>query len=200
MNTTNYRRAFRRLARRVVGTMLRRVRQGSARLRSMLTMARSRQRFHIDARMPGDSRSGVVLVSGEPSTPGHRYRVERHARAASDNGFRATVLDLDQLSGALDILDDRVAFVVLWRVPWDTRVRRVIESARRRGATVIFDVDDLMTVTPFATVAFIDGIRTQGIDPAEAAACSLVCARRLEPATPVAARRSRWPAGCARTA
>jgi hypothetical protein len=46
-------------------------------------------------------------------------------------------------------------------------VRRVIEKARCGGGTIIFDVDDLMTVARFATVELIDGIRTQGVDPLE---------------------------------
>ena len=124
--------------------------------------------FDRDDRCRG-SQTGVLVVSGEPHTPGHRYRVERHARAASDNGFRATVRTLEEVSRGLEVLDDTVAFVVLWRVPWSPLIRQVIARARLQRAVIIFDLDDLMTVPEFATVQFIDGIRTQRVQPFEAA-------------------------------
>ena len=169
---------LRRTRRRVVGTAVRRLHQLSRRYRALANVNRAATwaAWTEASREPsgaisghGELRRGVVFVSGEPRTPGHRYRVERHARAAADIGFRTTVLDLDQVSAALGVLEQDVAFVVLWRVPWSTRVRHVIEKARRHGAVVIFDVDDLMTIPPFATVDVIDGIRTQKADPIETA-------------------------------
>ena len=168
-----------RAARRVAGGTLRRCRNVLTRSRTkarslrltfrrMAAAATGVPPFDRDSLGRG-SQTGVLIVSGEPHTPGHRYRVERHARAASDNGFRVTVRTLEEVSSGLDVLDDNVAFVVLWRVPWSPLIRQIIARARRHRAVIIFDVDDLMTVPEFATMRFIDGIRTQRVQPFEAA-------------------------------
>ena len=147
-----------RIARRVAGGALRRCRNLLNRSRTNARMLRSTFRrmaaavtdvplFDRDDRCRG-SQTGVLVVSGEPHTPGHRYRVERHARGASDNGFRATVRTLEEVSRGLEVLNDNVAFVVLWRVPWSPLIRQVIARARRHRAVIIFDLDDLMTAPP----------------------------------------------------
>ena len=51
--------------------------------------------------------------------------------------------------------------VVLWRVPYSTHIAGIIQVAHEQGATVVFDVDDLMFRPELATIEVIDGIRSQ---------------------------------------
>jgi glycosyltransferase involved in cell wall biosynthesis len=100
----------------------------------------------------------ALFVSGEESTPGNVYRVERHVAAARALGYdahwkAAAPVGPDDLDGA--------RLVVLWRVPFGDHVSGIIDYARSRGATVIFDVDDLMFRPEMAVIDIIDGIRSQ---------------------------------------
>ena len=105
----------------------------------------------------------VVLVSGEPHTPGHQYRVVRLAEAIDRLGGRTTVLDVDEAAGArVGELTDSDA-VILWRTTWSAEIRTIFRRAWQSGAAVIFDVDDLMVDPDMATLDTIDGIRTQGL-------------------------------------
>jgi glycosyltransferase involved in cell wall biosynthesis/SAM-dependent methyltransferase len=103
----------------------------------------------------------VVYISGEPDTPGHVYRVVHHAEAIRRLGGEATVLTIAEAAlarlGELDTAD----MVVLWRVAWCADVERITERARRAGAVLVFDVDDLMTDPDLAVADTIDGIRSQ---------------------------------------
>jgi glycosyltransferase involved in cell wall biosynthesis/SAM-dependent methyltransferase len=105
----------------------------------------------------------VILVSGEPETPGHQYRVVRLADAIDRLGGRATVLDVAQAAGGRigDLVDADV--VILWRTMWSADVKQVVRRAWQAGARVVFDVDDLMVDPDMATLDTIDGIRTQGL-------------------------------------
>jgi glycosyltransferase involved in cell wall biosynthesis len=104
----------------------------------------------------------VVCVSGEADTPGHYYRVLRFADSVERMGGRAIVLSIDDATGArLSALDGADA-VLAWRTPWEPRVEQLFSRARRVGAVVIFDVDDLMFDPSIADVEIIDGIRSQG--------------------------------------
>ena len=53
--------------------------------------------------------------------------------------------------------------LVIWRAPWDERIAAAVDAARRGGARVVFDVDDLMIVPELARPEVIDGIRTQNL-------------------------------------
>jgi glycosyltransferase involved in cell wall biosynthesis/SAM-dependent methyltransferase len=105
----------------------------------------------------------VILVSGEPDTPGHQYRVVRLAEAINRLGGRATVLDVAQAAGPRsgDLVDADI--VILWRATWSAEVKQVVRRAWQAGARVVFDVDDLMVDPDMATLDTIDGIRTQGL-------------------------------------
>ena len=105
----------------------------------------------------------VILVSGEPDTPGHQYRVVRLAEAIDRLGGRASILDVAQAAGPRigDLVDADV--VILWRATWGVEVKQVVRRAWQAGARVVFDVDDLMVDPDMATLDTIDGIRTQGL-------------------------------------
>ena len=107
--------------------------------------------------VPSASRR-VLFISGEDHTPGHTYRVLRYLQAARALGYAAEWKSAAPV-GPADL--DGVGVVVLWRVPHGGHVHGIIEYARERGATVIFDVDDLMFRPEMAVVDIIDGIRSQ---------------------------------------
>jgi glycosyltransferase involved in cell wall biosynthesis len=110
----------------------------------------------------------MVLVSGEPETPGHAYRVARLARAADMLGFEVDVLAADDLSPAW--WRERIpapAIVVVWRARARPPLEKAIHVWRTAGASILFDVDDLMIDPALATPQVIDGIRSMGLSPAD---------------------------------
>jgi glycosyltransferase involved in cell wall biosynthesis/SAM-dependent methyltransferase len=114
-------------------------------------------------RVHGGVGARVVLVSGEPHTPGHQYRVVRLAEAIDQLGGTATVLSVaeaaDESSRAIDDAD----VVLLWRTTWGPEIKQILHWTHHAGAKVVFDVDDLMVDPDMATLDTIDGIRTQGL-------------------------------------
>jgi glycosyltransferase involved in cell wall biosynthesis len=104
----------------------------------------------------------IVYVSGEPETPGNLYRVLRPAEAAAALGAKVSWMRYDQLPARLGEIATSTVLVI-WRVPWDVHLSAAVEAARRAGAKVVFDVDDLMIDPNFARVEVIDGIRSQGL-------------------------------------
>jgi glycosyltransferase involved in cell wall biosynthesis/SAM-dependent methyltransferase len=122
----------------------------------------------VPGRVAGDSSVRVLIVSGEPGTPGHRYRVVRLADAVGRLGGRASVVSLADASlPRLADLDD-ADVVVLWRTSWGPELTRVVARARQAGAVVVFDVDDLMVDPSLAVVDVVDGIRSQGLTEEDA--------------------------------
>ncbi len=104
----------------------------------------------------------VVFVSGEPHTAGHKYRVLNLAGALPVKSYDTEVisaLDAGQHRSALR----RADIVWLWRMTWSDSTAELISSARKQGAKIIFDVDDLMFRPELAKVEIIDGIRTQSL-------------------------------------
>jgi glycosyltransferase involved in cell wall biosynthesis/SAM-dependent methyltransferase/uncharacterized protein YbaR (Trm112 family) len=101
----------------------------------------------------------VIFVSGEPGTPGHLYRVVRPAAAL---GAAAKWINAEAIPDHISEIE--VAEVlILWRTIWDKNVALAVSAARRGGAKVIFDVDDLMIDPSLARLDIIDGIRTQNL-------------------------------------
>ena len=104
----------------------------------------------------------ICYVSGEPHTPGTRYRVDRHAAAFAAADARVTVLRIDELGEHL-ALAGQCSTIVLWRVAWSPVVAAFVVAARAAGSRIVFDVDDLMIDPALATTAVIDGIRSQNL-------------------------------------
>lgn len=104
-------------------------------------------------------RRNVLFVSGEPHTPGTLYRCDRNAAACALAGHEVRVCECAHASPTDLIWAD---VVVLWRVEYCTHVAIMIRLARERGATIVFDVDDLVFLPALASIVIIDGIRTIG--------------------------------------
>jgi glycosyltransferase involved in cell wall biosynthesis/SAM-dependent methyltransferase len=107
----------------------------------------------------------LVYISGEPETPGHRYRVLRPMAAAKTLGAVVTWMQVGEIPTRLAEIE-RANAVVFWRTAWDQHVASAVETARYGGAKIIFDVDDLMVEPNLARVEVIDGIRTNNLTEA----------------------------------
>ena len=103
-------------------------------------------------------RRHLLFISGEDHTPGTTYRVDRYVAAARALGLDARASVAGPV-GPAELAGARL--VVLWRVPYSTHIAGIIQVAHEQGATVVFDVDDLMFRPELATIEVIDGIRSQ---------------------------------------
>jgi len=108
----------------------------------------------------------IVLLSGEPDTPGHMYRVERFAEAARAGGATTRVLRRDDVEARRDEIA-ACDVLLIWRAAWDQTIAAAVACARAGGARIVFDIDDLMVDPDLARESVIDGIRTQGFSSAD---------------------------------
>jgi glycosyltransferase involved in cell wall biosynthesis len=104
----------------------------------------------------------VLFISAEPETPGNIYRVVRQVEALSAAGAQSSWIPIQELPARHEEIA-KADIIVLWRVAWDEQVASAVETARRWGARVIFDVDDLMINPALARIEVIDGIRTTNL-------------------------------------
>lgn len=121
------------------------------------------------ARRAGDA-PRVLFVAAEPDTPGALYRCARPAAAAAAAGWNAAWHPIDRVSAAGAAHSD---VIVLWRGAWGERVEAIVAAARRGGARVVIDLDDLVCDPDLARPEVIDGIRTCGLDAASVRAHAL---------------------------
>jgi len=112
-------------------------------------------------------RGFAVWVSGEPDTPGHKYRVARPMAAVADRS--TTWMRTDEVPTRLHEIEE-ASVVFFWRAAWDANVALAIDVARRSGVKIVFDVDDLMVDPELARLSIIDGIRSQHLTEAVVAA------------------------------
>lgn len=99
----------------------------------------------------------ILYISGEPSTPGHLYRVLRPIAACGGEAGWMAASEISTRIREIEAAD----ILVLWRTPWNEQVAQAVDAARRSGAKIVFDVDDLMIDPDIARLDVIDGIRTQ---------------------------------------
>jgi glycosyltransferase involved in cell wall biosynthesis len=110
----------------------------------------------------------MAFVSGEPATPGHVYRVERFAAAASAAGAEVIALTIPEAQERLH--EVRLAnVVVIWRASDSAPLRQIIMAAREGGAKLVYDLDDLMFKPELARLDIVDGIRTMRLTTQEVA-------------------------------
>jgi glycosyltransferase involved in cell wall biosynthesis len=103
----------------------------------------------------------IVYVSGQPETPGNRYRVLRHTEAAATLGAEVSWIRHAELPAQLREIAGATVLVI-WRATWDTHLSTAVEAARRAGAKIMFDIDDLIVDPNFARVEVNDYIRSTG--------------------------------------
>jgi glycosyltransferase involved in cell wall biosynthesis len=118
----------------------------------------------------------ALFISGEDHTPGTVYRVERYAATARALGYEARAMPAAPV-GPQDLKG--ASLVVLWRVPFSAHIQGIITVAHEEGATVVFDVDDLMFRPELARVEIIDGIRSQRFSEVETQAFFKLIAKTL---------------------
>ena len=110
----------------------------------------------------------IVVISGEPHTPGHYYRVVRFVEAAKAIG--ATVLSITPKEAAAHHRDLLTAdFTMIWRASNTPEIAGVVATVHRSGGKLLVDIDDLMFVPELASETIVDGIRSQGLDSTEVA-------------------------------
>jgi glycosyltransferase involved in cell wall biosynthesis/GT2 family glycosyltransferase len=107
---------------------------------------------------PKPHHPNILFISGENHTPGAVYRVQRYVAAARSLGLDAGW----SVAGPIGPAElEGVRLVVLWREPYSVHIAGIVQVAHEQGATVLFDVDDLMFRAELATIDVIDGIRSQ---------------------------------------
>jgi len=102
----------------------------------------------------------VAFVSGEPSIPGHIYRITRHAEAFAAIGASVSLWTYQEAGRRAEEVA-AADLIFTWRVSSCPEIDTVIAAARKTGAKLLFDVDDLMFEPGLAFGDIIDGIRSQ---------------------------------------
>lgn len=111
----------------------------------------------------------AIIVSGEPGTAGHIYRVDRLRDALHSLGYEVQVWDAQRLPHALpDGFGIDVAW--LWRAVHTPEIEAFVGTCRARGASILYDLDDLMFEPELATEETIDAIRSGNYRAREVAA------------------------------
>jgi glycosyltransferase involved in cell wall biosynthesis len=108
------------------------------------------------------ARKRVIFVSGEPGTPGHRYRVVQLADSLPPQFFDVSILEVTQIPSALDEINE-ADLVWVWRARRSRETDLLLAAHKNRGFTLLYDVDDLMFLPELATSDIIDGIRAQNM-------------------------------------
>lgn len=120
-----------------------------------------------NSKLPTNSESSrqlnVTCISGEPHTPGHRYRIQRLADAYSAAGAKVTILKPTDINTHLLSIEN-CDILSLWRIAWSADLSAAISACQSKGGFVIFDVDDLMIRPELAKAKVIDGIRSNSFN------------------------------------
>jgi len=135
-------------------------------LKRLLRKAGLQQDGNIEQRKHASTGLSVIFISGEPHTPGHRYRVIRIAEAYKAIGASVTILGPTEIASQLAIIAD-CTILSLWRIAWSEDLDMAISACRENGGKVVFDVDDLMIRPELANAKVIDAIRSNGFDEAK---------------------------------
>lgn len=92
-------------------------------------------------RLPLPEHLRVLYVTNRYDAP-YRYRCLHPCLHLRAEGVACDIVHLDD-SELLDLLS-RYSVVVLFRLPWSSRVATLVRMARESGLSLIFDVDDLV--------------------------------------------------------
>lgn len=104
----------------------------------------------------------ILLISASPADSGHVYRMER-LKAALESDYLVDMIALADLDD--NLWKAHTADIVwIWRAEFSPRLEWIVESARARGAKVIYDVDDMCFHPSYFTPEYMDAIRHQRHD------------------------------------
>lgn len=113
-------------------------------------------------------RTRILFVSGEPDTPGNRYRIEDLAVALPADQYEVVTVRQDEISSRSSQLGGfQVAW--FWRCRLTPAVANLLKRLADQGVGIVADIDDLVFASSSVTVDNIDGFRAMGWDPASAA-------------------------------
>lgn len=136
---------------------------GQARLNRKLA-SRNRARGPVTARAAGGGKLSIVFLSGEPATPGHKYRIDclRACLPGQTYAVECVRFGIDDLESAL-LQDPRPDLLWIWRLPMTDAVSGLLGELKASGTRIHYDVDDLMINPDLAQTKLIDGIRSMGL-------------------------------------
>src|SRR5262245_10697241 len=104
----------------------------------------------------------VICICGEPDSVGFVYRILHLVKALAAADAESSWMTIETAIGALPRIAS-ASMVVLWRTAWDDNLARIVIAAKKGGAAILFDADDLIIDPDLARIRIIDGIRTQGL-------------------------------------
>jgi glycosyltransferase involved in cell wall biosynthesis len=110
----------------------------------------------------------VVIISGEPETPGHTYRVVRFAEALRKVGATSCIVTAAEAARFARELES-AELVAIWRAASSREINDVIAAIRKGKGKLLFDLDDLMFDPELASEEVIDAIRSQDLNPGDVA-------------------------------
>jgi len=128
-------------------------------------LPRPKSAVQLEAPAKAGRRLRVVFVSGEPETPGHRYRIENMAGCLAPELFERLVVNASDVAHRMEEIAG-ADVVWIWRTRLSSAMAELARAARERRAVILYDVDDLMFRPELAKTRLIDGIRTQNISEA----------------------------------
>lgn len=109
----------------------------------------------------------VLLVSGEPNTSGHYYRIELIADAFERLGLSPKVVNVDnECKWESDLISPNTRLLYIWRLRHSLLDSRILQMADYFECRFIFDVDDYMFNPRLVDNGEIDAIRYLGLKPA----------------------------------
>ncbi|MEI6350294.1 MAG: class I SAM-dependent methyltransferase [Verrucomicrobiota bacterium] len=113
-----------------------------------------------------DYKPRVIYITARPQAPGHIYRVEMYANALAQRGYHVHVIGVKEIAQSIELIES-ASVVVIWRADWNLSVSRAFDAAKRGGAKVMFDLDDLMVDPSLVSAKVIDAIRFRNLDTAK---------------------------------
>ncbi|WP_133510874.1 glycosyltransferase family protein [Candidatus Thiosymbion oneisti] len=125
-------------------------------------------RVRADAFRPS---SGVLFVTGAPSSRGHRYRVQYRIEALTAREIPVSVLPAESPELLTQASD--AGLVLVFRCEWDAGLSRLYRYCRRAGIPLGFDIDDLVFDPAYMTPAYFDYLRRPDVSEANWHAKSL---------------------------
>jgi len=115
---------------------------------------------------PIDVAPRTIFVSGESHTPGHVYRIKRYLETYQELGISSKWFKPEELVMNLNILDNS-SLIIIWRSGYGNEIKKIMDYARKKRITIIYDLDDYMFDPALAEPEIIDAIRLQKMNKNE---------------------------------